>query len=225
MAKSKSKSETNRVRQIWKLLEEDVFDVPSGDDTFNFYRDVDPEVDLPEGAEIRRENLKQYLEQVCEPPTTLVVGQSPNWRAGRFTGVPFTSQAQLLRPDFPVKGRRSSRGPNPLSEKTATLIWESFLPYHPELFFWHAFPLHAHRLGARPTDRTPTRREMREFAPVLEEIHGILEPERVVAVGRSGQTALDDLEIEYAYLKHPAYGGERAFRRGVRDALEPDEDE
>lgn len=225
MAKSKSKSRTSRARKIWKILEDDVFDVPSGEDTFNFYRDVDPEVDLPEGGEIRRENLKQYIEQVSEPPTTLVIGQSPGWRAGRFTGVPFTSQAQLLRPDFPVGGNRSSKGPNPLSEKTATLIWESFLPYHPELFFWHAFPLHAHRLGARTTDRTPTRREMRAFAPVLEKIHEILKPDRVVAVGRSGQTALDDLEIEYAYLKHPAYGGERAFRRGVRDALEEDEED
>ena len=78
MAKSKSKSKTSRAEKIWKLLEEEVFDVPSGEDTFNFYRDVDPEVDLPEGAEIRRQNLKKYIEQVCEPPTTLVVGQSPD---------------------------------------------------------------------------------------------------------------------------------------------------
>lgn len=211
------------MRHIWKLFEAKLFDVPSRDDAFNLYRDVDPAVDLPDGADIRRENLKGYVEQVAERQGILVLGQSPGWRAGRFTGVPFTAQSQLLRPDFPVKGKRSSLGPNPLVEKTSTLIWDTFLPYHPELFFWHSFPLHSHRRGASQTDRTPTQRELGEFGEVLESLYEILEPKRVMAVGRSAQTALEMRDIEHDYVKHPAYAGNRAFNRGVRDVLEEKE--
>lgn len=221
MARSKS---ATRLERIWSLLEERVFSVPSRDDAFNFYKDADSSVDLDEAPEIRRRNLKGYLEQVADAEV-LVLGQSPGWRGCRFSGVPFTSQAQLLRPDFPVEGDRSSRGPNPLSERTATQLWENLLPYHPTLFLWYSFPLHSHRQGAAQTDRTPTRRELDEFGPVVEGIHEILEPDKVMAVGRSAQTALENLELEHTYVRHPAYGGVRAFRRGIGDVLDDDEDD
>lgn len=222
---AKTKSKTGRLDQIWSLLQDRVFGVPSRHDAFNFYQDVESSVDLPEGAEMRRKNLKAYLTTVAEPNTVLVLGQSPAWRGCRFTGVPFTSQAQLLRPDFPVEGERTSRGPNPLSERTATQIWEYLLPYHPGIFLWYAFPLHAHRPGATQTNRTPTRRELDEFGPVVEKLHEILDPEKVMAVGRSAQTALENLDLEHTYVRHPAYGGVRAFRRGVSDLLEDDEED
>lgn len=222
MAKTKSKS--RRLSRIWELLEDQVFSVESRDDAFNFYRDTDESTDLPDADEIRRNNLKQYLEEVADTATILVLGQSPSWRASRFSGVPFTSQAQLLRPDFPVSGDRSSRGPNPLSERTATQLWENLLPYHPDLFFWYSFPIHAHRPGATQTNRTPTRRELDEFGSVVDGIHEILDPEEVMAVGRSAQTALENLEIEHTYVRHPAYAGVRAFRRGISDVLEDEED-
>lgn len=226
MGSSKTKSKKKkRVKRVWKLFEKELFTVESRDDTFNFYRDADPSVDLPDAAEIRRRNLEGYVEQVAEPPTVLVVGDAPIWRGTRFTGIPFTSQAQLLRPDFPVSGDRSSRGPNPLSERTATQLWETFLPHHPRVFLWNAYPLHSHRKGASRTNRSPSRRELGEFGDLLRELHEILEPEIVLAVGRTAQTALGDLEIEHTYVRHPAYGGLRSFRRGVSDELEDDEEE
>ena len=220
MAKTKSKS--RRLSRIWKVVKERVISVPSRDDAFNFYRDVDESTDLPEGDEIRRANLRSYLDEVVGEATVLVVGQGPGRRATRFTGVPFTSQAQLLRPDFPVTGDRSSLGPNPLSDRTASQLWKELLPFYPDLLFWYAFPLHAHRPGAGQTDRTPTRRELDEFGPVVREIHEIMEPRMVLAVGRSARTALENLEIEHEWVRHPAYGGTRAFRRGILDLLGED---
>lgn len=223
MAKAKSKS--RRLGRIWELLEDRLFDVPSQDDAFNFYRDVDSSVDLPDGDEIRRRNLRSYLEGVIDQAEVLVLGQCPGWRNCRFSGVPFTSQAQLLRPDFPVQGDRSSRGPNPLSERTATQLWENLLPYYPTLLFWYSYPIHPHRPGADQTNRTPTRREIDGFGSVVEGIHEILDPDQVIAVGRSAQTSLENLEIEHTYVRHPAYGGVRAFRRGISDVLDDDEEE
>jgi len=226
MASSGAKSKKKSLRkQIWSLLERELFAFESRPDAFNFYRDVDPSVDLPDGDEIRRANLEAYLEEVAEPPTVFVVGDAPTWRGTRFTGVPFTSQAQLLRPDFPVSGSRSSLGPNPLSERTATQIWETLLPHHPRVFLWNAFPLHSHRKGAARTNRTPSRRELSAFDDLLEGLHELLDPESVLAVGRTAQTALSDLGIEHTYIRHPAYGGLRSFRRGVSDALASDDEE
>lgn len=225
MASSKTKSKKkSSLDRILTLLEDELFSFESRDDTFNFYRDADPAVDLPDAPEIRRRNLEGYLEQVADPPTVLVVGDAPVWRGTRFTGIPFTSQAQLLRPDFPVEGDRSSRGPNPLSERTATQLWETFLPHHPRIFLWNAYPIHSHRKGASRTNRTPSRRELQEFGELLRALREILDPELVLAVGRTAQTALSDVEVEHTYVRHPAYGGLRSFRRGVSDALEDDDD-
>lgn len=226
MADSASKaSESKRVKALWKLFEEHVFQKESQDDVFNFYKDADPEVDLEEGAEIRRRNLRGYVAQVAEPPTVFLVGEGASWRGTRFTGVPFTSQAQLLRPDFPVPGERSSLGPNPLSERTATQIWETVLPHHPRIFMWHAYPIHSHRKGGRQTDRTPSRREMDEYTDLLSAMIEVLDPEMVLALGRSAQTVLQDADEEHTYVRHPSFGGVRSFKRGMSDALEADEEE
>lgn len=216
---------SKRVQALWALLEKHVFGVESTPDTFNFYSDVDTSVDLDDGDEIRRRNLLGYLEEVSDPPTVFMVGEAASWRATRFTGVPFTSQAQLLRPDFPVPGERSSRGPNPLSERTATQIWETTLPHHPRVFLWHAYPLHSHRRGARQTNRTPSRRELNQFIDLLVGMIDVLEPEQVLALGRSAQTVLQDADAEHTYVRHPSFGGVRSFKRGMSDALEDDEEE
>jgi len=218
-------SGSERVKALWKLFEKEIFPAETTDDVFNFYSDVDPAVDLEDGDEIRRRNLRGYIAMVAEPPTVFMVGEAPSWRAARFTGVPFTSQAQLLRPDFPVPGERSSLGPNPLSERTATQIWETVLPHHPRIFMWHAYPIHSHRKGGRQTDRTPTRREMDAYTDLLSGMIEILEPEMVLALGRSAQTVLQDADEEHTYVRHPSFGGVRSFKRGMSNALEDDEEE
>lgn len=210
--------------RIWSILEERLFDVPTREDAFNFYRDEDPVLDLPDAAQIRRENLRGYLEDVSGPPTTLVAAPAPGWRSARFTGIPFTSQLQLMRPDFPVAGRKTSKGTHLIGEKTGKYLWEALLPHHPEVFLWAVFPLHAHRRGEEQTNRIPTLNEIEDFLPLLEELTAALEPVRLLAVGRSAEWALRQLDLEFTRLKHPAVGGLRAFKRGVAEVFEPDEE-
>jgi hypothetical protein len=43
---------------LWGLLEEAVFPVSSTDVLFNPYNGIDPQLDVPDGDEVRRENLR-----------------------------------------------------------------------------------------------------------------------------------------------------------------------
>lgn len=205
--------------RIWSILEGRLFEVPSREGAFNFYRDEHPGLDLPGAARIRRENLRSYLEEVSVPPTTLVAAPAPGWRGARFTGVPFTSQLQLMRPDFPVGGRKTSKGTHLIGEKTGTYLWEALLPHHPEVFLWAVFPLHPHRRGEAQTNRIPTLNEIEAFVPLVSDLVEALEPERLLAVGRSAEWTLGQLDLEFTPLKHPAVGGLRAFKRGVADVF------
>lgn len=220
-----TKTQNAIVSQIWSVLEERLFEVPTREDAFNFYLDEDPELDLPDAAKMRRENLRGYLEAVAEPPTTLVAAPAPGWRSARFTGIPFTSQLQLMRPDFPLTGKKTSKGTHLIGEKTGKYLWETLIPHHPEVFLWAVFPLHAHRRGEEQTNRTPTLNEIEDFLPLMSELVDALEPHRVLAVGRSAEWALRQLDIEFTRLKHPTVGGLRAFKRGVGEVFEPDDED
>lgn len=218
------KSKDKVAAAIWSTLEQRLFDLPSRPEAFNFYKDTHPELDVPGAAEIRRANLKAYLEAVSSPPTTFVVAPSYGWRSTRFTGVPFTSQLQLMRPDFPLSGRPTSKGTHLIEEKTGKHLWTALLPHFPEIFLWAAFPLQPHRKGEPTTNRTPTLNEIEDFLPILEEILDALDPRQVLAVGRSAEWTLRQLGVEFTSLKNPSTGGLRAFQRGVGEVF-PDEEE
>ena len=53
-------------------------------ETFNFYRDG-------EGAPVRRERLRRYLEARWSAPI-LLVGEAAGFRGARVSGIPFTSE-------------------------------------------------------------------------------------------------------------------------------------
>ena len=218
------KTKDKTAAALWSVLKKRLFKLPSRPDAFNFYADTDPRLDIPDADKIRRKNLKGYLEQAAPPPTTLVVAPAYGWRSTRFTGVPFTSQLQLMRPDFPVSGRSTSKGTHLIEEKTGKHLWNALLPHHPEVFLWAAFPLHPHRRGEIQTNRTPTLNEIEDFLPLLDDLLDVLEPRQILAVGRSAEWALRQLEADFTPLKNPSTGGLRAFQRGVGEAF-PEEDE
>ena len=92
---------------VWEWLEIEIFGLPSitGERAlFNFYRDADPAVDRPGAALIRRQNLYRYLASFQTRPLLLALGEAPGWRGARFSGIPFTSEAQLLSGRLPFGG-------------------------------------------------------------------------------------------------------------------------
>jgi uracil-DNA glycosylase family 4 len=189
---------------FWSFLEETVFSAPSvlegNMPLFNPYHDTNPDYDLPEAAAIRRENLFSFLASLPEKPPVLLVGEAPGWHGCRFSGIPFTSEAQL------------SRG-------SATIFWQALGAHHPQFFVWSSVPFHPYLSGQPLSNRTPSRQELQSFLPLLAKMNRILSPKLVLAVGRQAQQALSWLDIPAVAVRHPSHGGAVEFKGGIEEAL------
>ncbi|GIV57827.1 MAG: hypothetical protein KatS3mg042_0740 [Rhodothermaceae bacterium] len=203
----------------WRLLEAHLFDHPSSDDLFNPYRDRHEDLDRPDAVAIRRENLRRYVAGYEAPPPVLLLAEAPGPWGCRFSGVPLTSEAQLVDPAFPLTGRPSSRREQPHAEYSARIFWRVMTPFFPRFFVWNTVPLHPHRPGAPLTIRTPRAREVAAFRDLLAGLLDVLRPERVLAIGRKAEQALARLGRAATYVRHPSQGGARLFADGVRAAF------
>ncbi|MDQ7041520.1 MAG: uracil-DNA glycosylase [Rhodothermus sp.] len=214
-----SKALSKPFQAIWSAFEAQLFPAPSTDRLFNPYRDGNPELDRPEAPIIRRRNLWRYLAAYETPPPVLLLAEAPGPWGCRFSGVPLTSESQLLDPDFPLEGEASGRSKRPHREYSARIYWRVMRPYFPHFFTWSAVPLHPHRPGAPLSIRTPTQRELRAWMPLVAAIVEVLQPEQVIAVGRKAEFVLQSLGIACTYVRHPSQGGARQFEAGVRALL------
>jgi hypothetical protein len=53
-------------QEVISLLEKKVFEVSSTDALFNQYKDINLDFDKPDAAQIRRENLRRYVQNCLE---------------------------------------------------------------------------------------------------------------------------------------------------------------
>ena len=113
-----------------------------------------------------------------------------------MSGVPFTSERQL-----------TGAGP---AEATATIVHRVLgeLGIPDDVLLWNVVPTHP---GTATSNRRPTRAEVRDARPFLDEL---TRGRRVVAVGRLAAEVL-----EAPYVRHPSHGGAVAFAEGLRRTL------
>jgi uracil-DNA glycosylase len=207
------------LQSIWEWLEGNVFDLPAAISgsrpQFNPYRGVDPAVDRPRADGIRRENLQRYLNSFTLWPEVLVIGEAPGWRGCRFSGVPFTSEAQLIG-GLPFCGAPSSLGDQPHAEATATVFWQVMREYHPRFMAWNSLALHPHLPGLPLSNRTPTPDEIHAHSEALAKLILLIQPRQVVAVGKSALSALQRLGLATEAIRHPGHGGAKTFSAGMQ---------
>ncbi|MEA3143593.1 MAG: hypothetical protein QOG31_917 [Thermoplasmata archaeon] len=207
----------------------------STDGLFNPYR---PErataFDVPDAHERRRANLRNFiaLPRVDEP--VLVVGEAPGWRGCRFSGVPFTSERQLVREARPFRGVQSSNGrwsseasglaPGaPVWEQTAEDFWAVMKDWPLYFLAWNACPWHPHEAGEPFTNAKPTRAALEAGASVLQAVVAAARPRHIVAIGNTGADALARIGIDdsrVTRVRHPARGGGPQFRSQISTVLE-----
>jgi uracil-DNA glycosylase len=200
---------------VWALFEETLFDVPSTDTLFNPYHDAEDPLGRPGAPHLRRDNLRRYLAAYDRRPPLLLVAEAPGPWGCRFSGVPLTSEAQLLDPAHPLDGLPSARADEPHTEYSGSIFWRVLTPVFPHFFVWNSVPLHPHDAGAPLTIRTPRRREVARWEPLLHELVDHLAPERVVAIGRKAERALREVDAEPTYVRHPSQGGAKKFEAGM----------
>jgi len=149
------------------------------------------------GSELRRERLAAYLER-RSGARYLLVGEAAGYRGARVSGLPFTSERQL-----------TGEGP---AEATATIVHRVLaeLGVEDDVLFWNVVPTHP---GTETSNRPPTRTEVRDAVPFLQElVHG----RTPIAVGRLAHGALGG-----RYVRHPSHGGSAAFRAGLLLSIGP----
>jgi uracil-DNA glycosylase len=213
----------NSFDALWSRLEAMLTSVKSSASVFNQYLDCNPAVDRPEAARIRRENLHDYLRSAANIGCVLVVGEAAGPWGTRFSGVPFTGERQLLDSSFPYRGRQSSlssplikleRTPPFISSSSAT-FWNVMLIYSHRILAWDMFPLHPHKIANALSVRTPTSKEIGQFAQSIELLMSYAQPKKVLAIGMKSYGQLQGMDLKSIYIRHPANGGNIKFRDGV----------
>ena len=214
---------------LWAFFEREVFWLPHSqvgvNSLFNPYSDLIPGVDLPNADHSRRENLHNYLASITEWPHILIIGEAPGWRGCRFSGVPFTSEAQLVSGRTPFPGSQSSLRSSPYSEASATIFWRVMRPYHPQFLVWNCIPFHPFEPGEPLSNRHPTEAEIGNFAPLLARLVSLLAPNQVIAIGKSAERALFLLGMPCFTARHPAHGGSKDFSSKMARILQSSHDQ
>lgn len=146
-------------------------------------------------SELRRERLAGHLATRASAPVVLV-GEAAGYRGARVSGVPFTSERQL-----------TGTGP---AEPSATIVHRVLeeLGFADDVLLWNVVPTHP---GTATSNRRPTSEEIRAAKPFLD---AVVAGRRAIAVGRVAAGALDA-----PYVRHPSYGGARAFADGLARML------
>ena len=189
----------------------------------NPYRDEVPGLDRPGAARQRRRNLAAYLERVGRPRLVLV-GEALGFRGGRFSGIAFTSERQLVGgadrrlPWAGAPFAATSCNPELWLEPSGSVVWDALGGQIEGVLLWNAFPWHPHGRGEPLSNRTPERRLLQANLHVLAALLTAVDGARLLAVGRTAHTALSTLGVEAAALRHPAFGGATIFRRQLAAA-------
>lgn len=191
---------------------------PSGRTTFNQYRDVHPELDRADGAQLRCANLNAYL-NAFSGARHILIGEAAGYAGCRFSGIPFTSEAQIVStPRSPgwlagLDVNRSSAAERPWAERSATVVWAS-LDGRRDCLLWNAFPWHPFLPDSSLTNRPPGK-ELEAGLDLLGCLLELFPQAQPYAVGRVAQRALTLLGVDAPYIRHPSYGGARQFAHAV----------
>ena len=188
-----------------------------GPGVFNQYRDHDLELERPGGAAIRRRNLRRYL-TAFSSASYILVGEAAGYAGCRFSGMPFTGEAQIVGPECMPWARglgfeQSSVG-ELWRERSGDMVWAAF-DGRLDCVLWNTFPWHPY--ADKPlSNRKPTRTEVDRATGVLRCFLALYPQAEVHAIGRVSEETLARLGVHAPYIRHPSHGGKALFTRGVQ---------
>ena len=192
----------------------------AGESVFNPYSDKCSFYDRHDAPSIRRSNIRNMMNAALEGgASTLWVARDLGYRGGRRTGLALTDEYHLghLKKMIGSDGfRRATKGPI-VKERTASVIWETLLRIDEPVMLWNVFPFHPHDPEDHMTNRCHTKQERLDCVPFLESLIELLNPKKIVAIGRDAAHALENLSIPVHQARHPSYGGQTTFIRQIEE--------
>lgn len=188
--------------------------------TFNPYVECCPIYDRADAAKRRRANLRKFLKgALAARAETIWIARDLGYRGGRRTGVPLTDEVHLGAMGDMFDGMslsRATRGPV-VAERTAAIVWQVIRAVRRPLFLWNVFPFHPFERDDPMSNRCHSRAERLATKHILVGLLEMLDPKRIVAIGRDAQAALAELDIAATAVRHPSYGGQSEFIAGLAD--------
>ncbi len=205
---------TDRAPDSFERLVADIA-VASIGNTFNFLRDVDPELDVDGGPVIRRENLLSYLGARSDA-VIVGLGEAAGFAGARWSGIAFTSERTLASWGAPYAPSSRAGG---RSEQSATIVHRVLtdLDVEEHTLLWNTVPTHPRRSDEPLTNRTPSVAEIAAGAVYARRLITLLEQPVVVAIGRK---AGDAIGPGVRCIRHPANAGAADFEDGMRRIVE-----
>lgn len=219
------------VECIWSILQSEIFSKATPSDLFNQYKEIDKRYDRPEGATIRQQNLRNYLESIRNwKSIDMIIGEAAGKNGMRFSGVPFTSEIQLLSKNLPFTGEQSSlrelcgkRNGKPYYAYSANIFWKEMLPMYNQgydFLAWDCILFHPHDKEDVRTNRSPTPKELKDNSEILRKVVEKVKPKKIITIGKKAEEALAFADIKVTPIvsvPHPASygGGVRKFREGI----------
>ena len=192
-----------------------------------------------EGPQIRREQLRHYLNARLGHARFALIGEALSYNGGHFTGIAMTSERILLgdksnvgvQPHHVLPGMTAQRTSQPeirplgFTEPTGTMVWSTLLqnglgPL--EFVLWNAFPWHPYKLAAGLlSNRCPTPSERLFGREILQRFLEMFQCPHIVAVGKTSEGLLAELGVKSECVRHPACGGATQFRKQMKRMLVP----
>lgn len=187
---------------------------------FNPYSDQCDLYDDIDAAEIRRNNLKEFIRvSLSLGIESMWMGRDLGYRGGRRTGLALTDERHLssfckVYPGSVI--RKSTTGPS-IKERTADEIWSLLPKLDLPPLLWNVFPFHPYETGNQFSNRKFTAKEL----SIAEEINVILIKglgiKRIIAIGNDAAVYASRLGIRVEKVRHPSYGGVNEFRSGIKE--------
>lgn len=189
------------------------------DSVFNPYSDICPVHDHRDSARIRCSNLREFLAGSVELGIDSIwFGRDLGYRGGRRTGLALTDEAHLplLSTKLGKRAIQKATASELVVERTATIVWGLIEEIGHVPFMWNAFPLHPHEAGNPLSNRSHTRKDLRQVWDLNLELLDILKPQHLIAIGNDAHQALSAAGLPCTYVRHPSYGGKADFTSGIR---------
>jgi len=176
--------------------------------------------DRADAPQRRRANLISMLDAAIETRVeTVWIARDLGYRGGRRTGVPLTDEVHLddaSRLLGDVSFVKATTGPA-VAERTAAIVWRMLTRVNEPVMLWNVFPFHPHDANDPMSNRCHSRLEREMTWPLLEALIEMLEPRQIIAIGRDAHLALEPLPLPIHQVRHPSYGGQADFIRGIFD--------
>lgn len=183
--------------------------------SFNFYRQS---YRASDDELLVSNNLERYLAKMQKlNPTVLLVGEAPGYKGCKLTGIPFTSEYQVVHDEFFADGFEVLNGESIDKEKSATVVWSVLSQVKNKPLMWNIYPFHPLAINGR--NGKPRSRDIKLGRDILDQLLQMFNIKEIYCLGCKASNAMCYHPLFRGYIRHPSHGGKNECIVRLREIL------